>query len=108
MCRGKVSVLMTSPQHVGRKRYGLFVLAILLILLAGVAGYFGSKSYPIRVLGLASVIASVYLVRISRVHQGSTSLPNVNSVEYGGPSRLLWILSSALVPLLGASVYLLH
>jgi hypothetical protein len=98
---------MASSQNVRRKRYGLFVLSILLLLLGGVGIYPGTHNYLIRVLGLASLMASVYLVRISGVHHVS-SLPKVNSVEYGSPSRLLWILSLALVPLLGASGYLLH
>lgn len=98
---------MASSQNVIRRRYGLFVLAVLLLLSGAVAEYLGSNNFPIRVLGLAFLMASVYLVRISRVHHGS-SLPKTNSVEYGGPSRLLWILSLALVPLLGASAFLLH
>ena len=98
---------MTPSPHVGRKKYGLFVLAIILILLGGVGVYLGSNNYLIRVLGSVSLLVSVYLVRISRVHHES-SLPKANAVEYGGPSRLLWIVSLALVPLLGASAFLLH
>ena len=98
---------MTPSPHVGRKKYGLFVLAIIMILL-GVAGvYLGSNNYLIRVLGLVSLLVSVYLVRLSRVHHESTLLKS-NAVEYGGPSRSLWIVSLALVPLLGASAFLLH
>jgi hypothetical protein len=98
---------MTPSPHVGRKKYGLFVLAIILILLGGMGVYLGSNNYLIRVLGSVSLLVSVYLVRISRVNHEST-LPKANAVEYGGPSRLLWIVSLALVPLLGASAFLLH
>src|SRR5882672_2351583 len=98
---------MTPSPHVGRKKYGLFVLAIILILLGGVGVYLGSNNYLIRVLGSVSLLVSVYLVRISRVHHES-SLPKANATEYGGPNRLLWIVSLALVPLLGASAFLLH
>jgi hypothetical protein len=74
--------------------------------------YLGTNNYPIRVLGLVSIMASVYLVRISRVRNGS-SLPETrgpvkNYKIETGPGRLLWIVSLALVPLLGASGFLLH
>jgi hypothetical protein len=103
---------VSTSQNVVPKRYGLFVLAILLLLLGGVGIYLGSNNYPIRVLGLVSIMASVYLVRISRVHNGS-SLPEArgpgkNYKIEKGPGRLLWIVSLALVPVLGASGFLLH
>ena len=98
---------MAPSPHVGRKKYGLFVLAIILILLGGVGLYLGFNNYLIRVLGSVSLLVSVYLIRISRVHYES-SLPKANSVEFSGPSRLLWIASLALVPLLAASAFLLY
>ena len=102
-----MTATMTPSPHVGRKKYGLFVLAIIMILL-GVAGvYLGSNNYLIRVLGLVSLLVSVYVVRLSRVHHESTLLKS-NAVEYGGPSRSLWIVSLALVPLLGASAFVLN
>jgi hypothetical protein len=99
-------------QNVVPKRYGLFVLAIVLLSLGGVGIYLGSNNYPIRVLGLISIIASVYLVKLSRVHNGS-SLHEArgagkNYKTEKGPGRLLWIVSLALVPLLGASGFLLR
>ena len=103
---------MSTSQNVVSKRYGLFVLAILLLLLGGVGIYLGSDNYLIRVLGLVSIMVSVYLVRVSRIHNGS-SLPEVRGPEKNfktekGPGRLLWIVSVALVPLLAASGFLLH
>ena len=96
----------------GRPPAGLFVLAILLLLLGGVGIYIGSNNYPIRVLGLASIMASVYLARISRVRNGpslsETRGLGTNCKTQKGPGRLLWIISLALVPLLGASAFLLH
>ena len=103
---------MSTSQKVVRKRYGLFVLAILLLLLGVVGNYLGSHNFPIRVLGLISVMASIYLARISRVHNGSrlpeAGGPGKNYKIEKGPGRLLWIVSLAFVPLLGASVFLLH
>jgi hypothetical protein len=103
---------MNSSQNVARKRYSLFVLAILLLLLGGAAIYVGSYNYPIRGLGAVAVLASVYLVRISHVHDRS-GFPeaNVRGTDLKtakGPGRLLWIISIALVPLLGAAYFLLH
>jgi hypothetical protein len=62
--------LITS-QKVTHKRYGLFVMAILLLLLGGVGIYVGSHNYPIRALGVVAVMASACLVRISHVHDRS-------------------------------------
>jgi hypothetical protein len=99
-------------QKAARKRYGLFVLAILLLLLGGVGIYVGSYNYPIRALGVMAIIASAYLVQISHVHDRS-GLPEANGRRTDlrttrGPGPLLWMVSLALVPLLGAAFFLLH
>ena len=96
-----------TRMNAARKR-GLFVLAVVLLVFAGACIYFGSNNFPLRTVGSVAILASVYLVRIARGVHDRSVLPKVNSIEYGGPSRLLWILSLALVPLLGASGYLLH
>jgi hypothetical protein len=103
---------VTVSQNVSGKRYGLFVLAILILLLGGVGIYVGSHNYPIRALGLAAVMASAYLVRISHVRDRS-DLPEAQGrgkdlKRAKGPGRLLWIISLALVLLLGASLFLLY
>lgn len=103
---------MSTSQNVVHKRYGLFVLAILLLLVGGVGIYLGSHNYPIRVLGLVAIMASVYLVRISYVHDrlglSPASGPGKDVKTTRRPGRLLWIVSLALVPLLAASSFLLH
>jgi hypothetical protein len=101
-----------TSQNVARKRYALFVMAILLLLLGGVGIYAGSHNFPIRALGLAAIMASAYVVRISHVHDRS-SLPQASGRKIGlntakGPTPLLWTISLALVPLLGTSFFLLH
>jgi hypothetical protein len=103
---------VSTSQSVVRKRYGLFVLAILLLLFGGVGIYLGSHNYPIRVLGSVAILASAYLVRISHVHDRS-GLPEASDSGKDiktpkAPARLLWIVSVALVPLLAASFFLLH
>jgi hypothetical protein len=101
-----------TSQNVDRKRYGLFAGAIFLLLLGGVGIYVGPHNYPIRVLGSAAVLASVYLARISQV-RGRSDLPDLsvrpkNLKTSKGPGRVLWIISLALVPLLAAAGFLLH
>jgi hypothetical protein len=100
-----------TSQNMAPKRYGLFVLAILLLMLGGVGIYFGSHNFPIRALGLATIMASTYFVRISHVHDRS-GLPHATGqgieLKTEGPGRLLWIVSLALVPLLGAAFVLMH
>jgi hypothetical protein len=102
---------VSTSQQVARKRYGLFVVALLLLLLGGVGIYFGSHNFPIRFLGLVAIMASAYFVRISHVRDRSgLAQARDRGVELKteGPGRLLWIVSIALVPLLGAAFFLLH
>ena len=109
---GRRGVSVITSHNVPSKRYGLFVPAILLLLLEGVGIYNGSHNYPIRVVGIAAVMASVCLVRISHVHgrlglhEASGRRPDFNTAK--GSGRLLWIVSIALVPLLAAAFFLLH
>lgn len=103
---------MIASQNVAGKKYLLFILAILLLLLGGLGIYAGSHDYPLRALGVVAIMASTYLVRVSHIHDRS-GLPDVGGSRTDlkiakGPGRLLWIISLALVPLQGAAFYLLH
>jgi hypothetical protein len=95
---------MTMPQKAPTRRYGLIILAILMLLFAAVALYMGTHNFAIRSLGLVAVIASVYLVRMSRVHRpspaGVTSGQLTDSKATKIPGRLVWTLGLAflLVP----------
>lgn len=86
--------------------------AVLLLVLGGLCVYFGSHNYLLRVLGVAAIMVSVYLVRISRVrsHPGlrEAGQPGMELKTTRGPGRLLWIVSLAFLPLLGVSIFLLH
>jgi hypothetical protein len=102
---------MTTSQNPTRKRYSLLVLAILLLLFGGVCLYLGSHNFQIRSLGLAAILASGYAVRIARAHD-RPNLPNANGRgkdlrKSKGPSRQLWIVSAALMPVLGVAVFLM-
>ena len=105
--RAKGGMSMTVSQEVPRKRYGLFILAILLLLSGGAALYVGSHNFAIRSLGLVAIVASAYLVRISRVHSRSGSSvasgEGVDSKATTRPGRLLWTVSIALLLLAGVS-----
>jgi hypothetical protein len=74
--------------------------------------YVGSHNYPIRALGVVAIMVSAHLVRISHIRDRS-GLPEARGSRTDikiakGPGRLLWTISLALVPLLGAAFFLLH
>lgn len=103
---------MTVSQETPRKRYGLLILAILLLLSGGGALYAGSHNFAIRSLGLVAIVASAYLVRISRVHNRSGSSAasgqGIDSKAARRPGRLLWTVSVALLLLAGVSYLYLY
>ena len=103
---------MIISQNVTRNRYGLFVLAILLLSLGAAGIYVGSHNYSVRALGVVAVMAGAYIVRISHPHK-CLRLPKASGVRTHlktakGASPLLWVISLALVLLLGAAFVLLH
>lgn len=94
------------------KRYGLFGLAILLFILGATAVFLGSSSFAPRSLGAVAIIASVYLVRISRAHarRGPT-----NRTDQGAkvstsrrPRRTTWLAGVALLLLAVASFFTMY
>jgi hypothetical protein len=100
-------------QAAPKKKYGLFALAILLLLLGALTCFLGSKSFVIRSLGLMACMASVYLVRASNVHKTrSLSVETAGVVEgeriKRRPGRLLWTLAGALALLWVASLLYLY
>lgn len=103
---------MSASQNEVPKRYGLFVLAILLLLSGGVCLYLGSHNLLIRVLGLVAIIASTHLVRISHVHDRA-GLPDASGrgnllQRAKGAGRLPWVLSFASLVSLVAAYYLMY
>ena len=96
----------TAPQ----KRYGLFSLAILLLLLGGAFFFVGSGAFVFRFLGALACIASIYLIRISNVRDRPFSV--VGSVQISGstprPGRLTWSIGVLSVLLAGASFLYLY
>lgn len=101
---------MTVPENVPQKRYGLFILAIFLLLSAGAAFYVESDSLAIRSLAAVALIASVYLVRISHVHARSTSVASSRRVDFTAserPQPMIWFVGIALFVLAGVSYLLI-
>jgi hypothetical protein len=87
-----------------RKRFVLFVLAIVLLLAGGAAVFLGVNSFTIRAVGLISISACAYLVRISNFH----SQPTLDVTIAQRPGRWMWTLGVVSFVLAGASFYYLY
>ena len=93
------------------KRYGLFALAILLLLFGGVALFMGAHNHAIRALGSLACVASAYLVKLSNIHARSNGAisagQEVSSRRSKHPPPLLWALGVISLAVLGiASLFL--
>jgi hypothetical protein len=99
-------------QKVSRKRYGLLVLAIMVLLSGGVALFMGSNSFAVRSFGAVACIVSVYLVRISNVHTHSalavTNDRGTDSRATKRPGPLMWTVGVALLAVMGISFLSLY
>jgi hypothetical protein len=99
-------------EKVPQKRYGLLVLAILLLLLGGAALYAGSHNFMTRSFGLMAVLAGVYLVRLSSVHTRSgLSTASGRGLDFASnprPGHLAWLIGVALLLLAGLSFFYLY
>ena len=93
---------MRHPPTTNYRSYGVFSLAILLLILGGAAIYLGSHDFSIRSLGLVACLASAHLIRTWRVRgRKSSALVIDRSMGPGaetGPARSVWIIGAALVP----------
>ena len=104
---------MSAPQpDVRSKKYALYALAILLLVIGGAALFVGMNNFGVRCLGLVAIIASGYIIRISNV-RARPSLPmtsgDADDSELGKKgTRLMWIIGAALVPVAGASFFYLY
>lgn len=102
---------MSQPAF--QKRYGLYSLAILFLVLGCAGVIAGYRSFAIRSLSLVALMVSAYFVRISKVHASPTPAigtdPEADSKDEKGPGRLAWAIGIALVPTAGMSyLYLYH
>lgn len=104
---------MTVPPNMPSKRkYGLFTLAVLLLLLGGTALFVGSDDFSIRSLGVLACLLSVYCVRISNIHSRSVSTSittqRTKSKLATRVGRPVWVVSIILLPTLGLSFLCLY
>lgn len=97
-------------QAAPQKRYGLFSLAIFLLLLGGAFIFWGIGNFVIRSLGLLACVASASLVRISNVRDRPFS--GLGGGQVAGstarPGRLTWFIGVLSVLLTGASFLYLY
>ena len=102
---------MSTIEDAQRKRKAKFLLALLIILIGGSVMYKGDHDPRIRAFGLAIVLLAVQIGKVAN-DQYRASL-NLNSVDVDRPkssnalTRVLWIVSLCLVPILGIAWYLL-
>jgi hypothetical protein len=83
--------LMMMSENLPQKRYSVFVLAILLLLFACVAFILESSSFGIRSLGLAAILVSVWLVRVSNIHRRSNRVSGgAANVKTGKNIGTIW------------------
>lgn len=96
---------MTLVQSASGRQYGLLVLAIILLLVGGVFIYLGSRNFAIRGIGLAGVMASAYVINL---RSRSITSPLSGGDKDRRVTRILWIVSISLIPVLVGAWYLLH
>lgn len=80
-------------------------------MLGGAGIYIGSHDYLIRASGVILVVVSAYIVRNLRLGNTATVRPSTGLTTLettNGPGRVLWIISVALLFLLGAALLLMH
>lgn len=101
---------MTPSTPTTRKKYGLILLAVVLLLLGGIAFFFEPHNYMIRSLGLLAILGSVPLVRTSRVHSRDPVPADGEWIDLtapGKPSHAMWFIGIALLVLAGISLLLM-
>jgi len=100
---------MTDSQSGPGRRYGLYLLAVVLLLVGGAGIIFGSHNFQIRALGSIAILASVRVVQASRRPALPEGFRRIGeSTPANDSRRSLWIASIALVPCFAASLFLLH
>lgn len=103
----------------GKKRYGLFALAVGMLLIGAVALFLewnnfarGLGGFLIWSIGLLMIVSSTYLVKISNVHARSSSVaasdPSKGSRSAKGPGLRMWLLGAASLAALGISYHYLY
>lgn len=89
------------------RRYGLLVLAAVLVIGGGVLIYIGAGTFAIHAIGIILIMLGAGAVRLSAVH-GQKSLSGEQSESqdgprHKGPSLLTWIIGGLLLLATGLS-----
>ena len=96
----------------GRKKYALFALGVVLLVLGGIAFFIFSNSFAIRSLGAMACIASAYFVSISNIHMVSMSSRSSASIASSRSKAVVgrtpWILGVLVLSGSAASFVLLY
>jgi hypothetical protein len=94
------------------KNNRLFALAVLVLALGGWALVNGTHNFAIRSMGDILILVSMYLLSKSRGQSASVSVDTADSLTHSKPTNrpgpLMWIISAAMVPLVGTSYLLLR
>jgi len=97
---------------VQKRRYGLFVLAIALFLVAGAAIFVGFNNPLALAFAGLMIVASVRVVKASNVHGGTrhadVGLGNADPDGAKRPSPLAWTVGAGSAAAFGISFFYLH
>ena len=95
-----------------RRNRNRLTIAILLLVLGGIAFYKGSNDLAIRSLGLIACVASVYVIRRSKSQTPSVSdglaEQSRDPKAADRPGRLMWTLGAVSLLLIGISYFFLR
>lgn len=94
------------PKEPIKRKYGLLILAIALLLFAGAALVVSPHDVAIRSLGMLAIVISVYCVRLSKAAGAGSTMTTIQQTASSLPTRSgrsVWIVSILLVPLFGMS-----
>ena len=79
------------------RRNGL-ALAVVLLIIGGIAFFIGSNVSAIRPIAIGECLVSVYLIRLSGARgRSELGMHKVGSIASKSPSRSLWVASAALL-----------
>ncbi len=111
---------MSGSNQVYKKRYGVFALAVVVIL-AGIAAMFiWRNDFVLNFVGLLLMVVGVYLVKVSDVrglrdvvtrgkkHGDSIITNSPYPAATNRPSPTMWVVGVILLVATGISYYLLH
>lgn len=99
---------MVTSLSAPRKRYSLFILAIVLLIAGGIAIVISGQSFPVLAFGLIILMAGVGLARASNIHAQAMPTGAGANPDRRRVGALGWISGGVSLLLVGFSYYLLH